>query len=284
MTLGMVLLAGCASTRPPRPALADGLGSEGPGQYRVLLPPGYPDGGPYPAIYFLHDFFGSSSILWRKGIAAELERRMASGELRPFVLVALEGGRDWWIDSFDGRWRYESWLHDRLIPEIEQRYRVIPGREGRAVTGISMGGFGALRSALRRPDLWSSASALSGALIPLDMESVSGFPWLQRRSLERVFGPVASADAVYARNDVHTLALRPAPEGAPPILLQCGREDAYQLARAAKEVAARLERSGWSVTLELEPGTHDWSYWRASAVKTFAWHLRQFSPMPPPDR
>jgi len=276
------LLAACASGSAPRPATADGLGPDGPGRYRVLLPPGYPDDGPYPVVYFLHDFFGGSAILWRKGVAAELERRMAAGELPQFVLVAPAGDRGWWSDSYDGRRRYESWLHDRLLPEIERRYRVIPGREGRAVTGISMGGFGALKSALRRPELWSHASSLSGALIPLDLESVLGFPWLQRRVLLRVFGPIESADAVYHRDDLRTLARRTAPPDAPPLLLRCGREDEYRLAPAAEKLAARLERSGWQVTLHLEPGAHDWVYWRTSAVETLTWHAHQFQKAPPP--
>lgn len=281
--LATASLCACASARvpAPEPGLADGLGANRAGSYRVLLPPGYPDGGPYAVVYFLHDFFGGSAILWRKGVAAELERRMAAGELPPFVLVAPAGDRGWWSDTFDGRRRYESWLHDRLLPEIERSYRVIPGREGRAVTGISMGGFGALKSALRRPDLWSHASSLSGALIPLDLESVLGFPWLQRRILRRVFGPIESADAVYFRDDLRTLARRAAPADAPPLLLRCGREDEYRLAPAAEELAARLERSGWRVTLHLEPGAHDWAYWRTSAVETLAWHAHQFPPPRP---
>jgi S-formylglutathione hydrolase FrmB len=157
---------------------------------------------------------------------------------------------------------------------------VIPGRAGRAVTGISMGGFGALKSALRRPDLWAHASSLSGALIPLDPESVAGYGWLQRRILRRVFGPLDGAN-VYARDDVRTLARRPAPPDAPPLLLRSGREDEYRLGEAAERMATLLERSGWTVTLVLEPGAHDWDYWRTSAVETIAWHARQFPPPHP---
>lgn len=274
-------VSGCASGTAPAPELADGLAPEVAGQYRVLLPPGYPDAGPYPVVYFLHDYFGGSAVLWRKGVAAELERRMAAGELPPFVLVAPEGDRGYWSDAFDGRRLYETWLHDQMVPEIERRYRVIPAREGRAVTGISMGGFGALKSALHRPDLWSHASSLSGALIPLDPESVAGYGWLQRRILRRIFGPLDGAN-VYARDDLRTLARRPAPANAPPLLLRAGREDEYRLAEAAKRTADLLETSGWSVTLVLEPGAHDWKYWKVSAVETIAWHARRFAAPPAP--
>lgn len=282
LALAVAAISGCASGRmpAPRPEPADGLGAGRAGSYRVLLPPVAARGGPYPVVYFLHDYFGGSDVLWRRGVAAELERRMAAGELPPFVLVAPEGDRGWWSDSFDGRRRYESWLHGQLLPEIERRFGVIPGREGRAVTGISMGGFGALKSALRRPELWSHASSLSGALIPLDLESVLGSPWLRRRMLRRVFGPVGG-DHVYARDDLRTLARRRAPADAPPLLLRCGREDEYRLAPAAEKMAALLERSGWQVTLHLEPGAHDWDYWRTSAVETIAWHVRRFQPQKP---
>lgn len=272
---GTLLALGCATARAPELAFAEGLGPDDPGSYRVLVPPGRADGGPYPVVYFLHDYFGGSGVLWRRGVAAELERRIAAGELPPFVLVAPEGERGWWSDSFDGRRRYESWLHEHLLPEIERRYPVIPGREGRAVTGISMGGFGALKTALRRPDLWSHASSLSGALIRLDLESVVGAPWLQRRTLRRVFGPLEGPH-VYARNDLRPLALHAPPADAPRLLLRCGREDEYHLAEAAQRMAILLEHTGHDVELVLEPGTHDWSYWRSSAVETIAWHLRQF--------
>lgn len=277
LALAAVATSGCSSGAAPSPELAAGLAPELEGRYRVLLPPEDPDGGPYPVVYFLHDYFGGSEVLWSKGVAAELERRMAAGELPPFVLVAPAGDRGWWSDSFDGRHRYESWLHEHLLPEIERRYPVIPGRDGRAVTGISMGGFGALKAALRRPDVWSHASSLSGALIPLDLESVLGAPWLQRRTLRRVFGPIEGAN-VYARNDLRPLARRTPPANAPHLLLRCGREDEYRLAEAAERMASLLERSGHDVELILEPGAHDWAYWKTSAAETIAWHARRFAP------
>lgn len=272
------LLAGalaCASVPPPPATSLAGLGPGAAGRYRVWLPPGYPAAAPYPVLYFLHDYFGDDDVLWQKGVIAGLEAELQSGARGDFVLVAPRGDRGYWSDSYDGRRRYESWVVETLIPEVERRFRVRTDRAGRAVTGISMGGLGAIKMALRRPGLFGRASSLSGALIPLDRESVASYSWLQRRILRRVFGPL-EGDNAYAANDVRRLASSAAPADPPRLMLRCGLEDEYRLAVAAEKLAGVLEASGWPVEVVLEPGDHDWDYWRRSAVELLLWHAHTF--------
>ena len=271
--------AACAGVRPAPPAAADparALGDEAPGRYRLLLPPGReatPRG--LPLVVFLHDYFGSSAVLWRSGAAAELARRMAAGEMPPVAVLAPGGGRGFWSDSHDGRRRYESWVADELLPRVERETGAGGERGRRHVTGISMGGFGAVKLQLRRPELFAGASSLSGALAPFDWEFVTSAPWPLRRQLRRVFGPAADDNSL-AANDVVALLDRPWPEGLarPPLLLRCGRQDRYRLHLAAEKYAAAARARGFPVELVLEDGRHDWSYWRRSAVEVIAWHAR----------
>ncbi len=252
------VLAGCASTVAPRLALSRGL------TYRVLLPPGYPREGPYPVVLFLHDYFGDSAILWREGVAQELSRRMASGALSRFVLVAPDGAHDWWADSADGRRPYETWPAEDLLRAVEQRYAVRRDRGGRAVAGISMGGLGAVRIALRRPAEFAAAGSLSGALPPIDREFVRSSHWPVRRSLERVFG---DGEGGFVANDLLRLLSDAGRAGAdrPRLLLRCGDRDKYHLDGAAQTFAQRATAAGLTPELVVEPGGHDWAYWRRVA-------------------
>jgi len=273
-----LVLAACGSGGAPAPQAFAGAGPDRAADVRVFLPPGYPERAPYPVVYFLHDYFGGDAVLWRHGVFEQLGARMAEGELEPFVVIAPDGDRGYWSDRWDGRRTWESWVTGALRESVEARWAVRRDRAGRAVSGISMGGFGAIKAALRRPDLYAEASSLSGALIPLDPDAVRGYRWLQRRILKGVFGPL-DGENVYARNDLRRLVEPPPPAGVERsrLLLRCGREDEYRLAGAAEKFAELARRNGFEVELVLEPGAHDWNYWKSSAVETLAWHGARFA-------
>ena len=268
----------CATAGAPAPEKFDGAGPGYAGEARVFLPPGYPAAAPYPVVYFLHDYFGGDGILWRQGVLDALAARMAEGALAPFVVVAPGGDRGYWSDAWDGRRTWESWVTGELRASVEARWAVRADRAGRAVSGISMGGFGAVKAALRRPDLFGTASSLSGALIPLDPESVRGYSWIQRRILKGVFGPLDGRN-VYLENDLQRLVtLPPVADGERTrLLLRCGREDEYRLDEAAEKFADLARANGFEVELVLEPGEHDWKYWKKSAIETLAWHGARFA-------
>lgn len=272
-----LLVAACSLTPLPRRFSTPPPGATPRGgQYRVFLPPDYPRAAPYPAVYFLHGMLGDSGVLWSAGVIEEIERRMRSGRMAPLVIVAPDGGTGYWSDSIDGRRRYETWLVDGLRAAAESRWRLDSRRDGRAVSGISMGGFGALKAALRRPELYASASSLSGALVPLDEEYLERTFFLNRWALRRAFG--SGARNTLARNDPWRLldAFPPAAP-KPALLLRCGTEDKYQLADVARRFHERALAGSFDSTLVLEPGDHEWSYWRKSAVEVIAWHAARFA-------
>ena len=257
----------CAGRKAP-PAVLDRQAPLPPsyGTYRVLLPP---ERGPemrFPVLYFLHDYFGDSGILWRTGVAEELEHRMQTGRMPPLIVVAPDGGHDYWSDSFDGRVRYESWVAEGLRREIEHLYPALAERRARAVAGISMGGFGALKLALRHPELYAHAASLSGALLPLDWGFVQDASPFLRRDLVRIFGRSPAANNL-AANDLRQLLRPPFPEGAPRLTLRCGTEDKYHLDEAAEAFGATAREAGLPVVVHLEPGGHNWRYWRTSLVE-----------------
>ena len=250
-----------------------------PARVFVLTPPSYakrPDKR-YPVLYFLHDIYGSGGSLASHGVAAELLARMAQGALPEFLLVAPSAPASWFSDSHDGKHRYESFLTGDLIAEIESSYRVLDNPSGRGITGISMGGYGAVKIALKHPSLYGSVSALSGALIPFTWQDLQRYSWIARWSLKRVFGSRENDNSL-AANDVWEI-LRNRRFEAPtfPVQLRAGTHDDYGLDRVAVQFGAALNDHGVPTTVVLEPGRHDWSYWKRAVLEAAAWHAAHFS-------
>jgi S-formylglutathione hydrolase FrmB len=134
---------------------------------RVLLPAGYRrhPARRYPVLYLLHGASGDQRS-WTTEGQGEAEALTAG---LPLIVVMPAGGRggfytNWFNNGAGGLPRWESWHIGRLIPYIDARYRTRATRAGRAIAGLSMGGFGAFSYAARHPDLFNSALSLSGAV------------------------------------------------------------------------------------------------------------------------
>lgn len=246
------------------------------GSYRVFLPPDYPRGAPYPVVYFLHDILGDSRVLWRHGVTTALAAAMGAGALPAVVVVAPDGGKGYWSD-FHARPRpYETWLTGNLRRAVERDFAVRSDRGGRAIAGVSMGGFGAVKAALRRPDLYCRAASISGVLFPNDWQLLEDTFWLNRLALKRVFGWTRE-DNSFGHNDIYRLAAVADPAAVPPLDLRCGRSDKYGLAEVAARFQLAAESRGLRSTLLLEPGGHDWSYWRKSVLAALSVHAAGFA-------
>ena len=202
---------------------------------------------------------------------------MQDGRLAEFLIVAPGAPGSWFSDSHDGTRRYEEFLAGDLISGVEARYRVMADRDARAVTGISMGGYGAVKLALKHPALFSRVSWLSGALIPLGWDDLARYNWFARWTLKRVFGKTREDNSL-AANDVWDL-LRHSRFPSPPFRahLRAGTEDVYGLDGVAAQYGAFLSEHGIPTSVVLEPGGHDWSYWRRAMVPIVEWHAREFS-------
>jgi S-formylglutathione hydrolase FrmB len=248
-------------------------------RYLLLKPPGYATAGSrrYPVLFFLHDGFGDVRTLLRRGVAGELLARMADGRLPEFLLVAPGAPGSWFSDSHDGVRRYEEFLTGDLLREVASRYRVLPGRHSRGIAGISMGGYGAVKLALKRPGLYGSVSSVSGALIPIQWEDLPRYNWFARWTLKRVFGR-SPADNSLAANDVWEI-LRGIQFDIPPFRahLRAGTGDIYGLDGVAAQYGTFLSERGVPTTVVLEPGGHDWSYWRGALLAVAQWHGKVFA-------
>ena len=135
--------------------------------YNVYLPPEYGDaanaGKRYPVIYWLHGLNQSEST---DQFPPEIvDGAIRSGAVPAMIVVYVSGGsRTFYFDSVDGKMLSETTIVKELIPHIDTTYRTIAGRGGRAIQGMSMGGFGALKLALKHPEMFSSVVAFAPSL------------------------------------------------------------------------------------------------------------------------
>ncbi len=180
--------------------------------YNIYLPPGYGDAGNtrrYPVIYWLHGRGCSESN--DQFPAQAVDAAVRSNAIAPLIFVyASGGGMSFYSDSVDGQWLAETTLIKELIPHIDSTYRTIPNRGGRAIQGMSMGGFGAMKLALKYPELFSSVVAFAGGYRSAEgMQSDD----LSRQILQRVFGNdpqrfLANHPATIARANAATVRER----------------------------------------------------------------------------
>jgi len=139
----------------------------GPFEVRVTVPTDYFTSGSteYPVLYLLHGGAGGSSRQWTtEGGAAEWITRDA-----PLITVMPDGGKVGWYTNWvnpgwGGTQDWETFHLEQLIPWIDGNFRTIARKEGRAIAGLSMGGFGAIHYAQDRPDLFALVASYSGAL------------------------------------------------------------------------------------------------------------------------
>jgi S-formylglutathione hydrolase FrmB len=132
---------------------------------RVLLPATYDaePGRRYPVLYLLHGGTGSYLDWTTQGEAEALSAGL------PLIIVMPDGSgfggyMDWWNFGAGGPPAWETYHVRQLLPWIDDHYRTIPSRDGRAIAGLSMGGGGTMHYAARHPDLFTAAAAFSGAV------------------------------------------------------------------------------------------------------------------------
>lgn len=236
--------------------------------YRVLLPAGYDMGmRRYPVLYLLHGLTGAHSD-W------ESRTRLAD-HLRPFELVVVmpEGQNSWYADAAaNPADKFETYIQDDLIADVQKKYRVLATRHGRAIAGLSMGGYGAMKFALKRPDRFVVAGSLSGALgaarppaspDPARTEPPTPFQRTVQESMEAAFGPPGSPGRT--AHDLFALVEKADPARLPYLYLDCGTEDG--LLEVNREFTALLRVRKIAYEYHEVPGAHTWDYWDRQAIQ-----------------
>jgi S-formylglutathione hydrolase FrmB len=230
--------------------------------YVVDLPASYQASAErkYRVVYALHGLFESSGFWERRGLAQVLARLRESGAVPEFVVVAPDGGNSFFVNSPAGR--SEDMVTKDLVAHVEATYRVVPGRAGRAILGVSMGGYAALHVAFEQPSLVAAVATHSAMLLERIPSAEQGAGRWHMAAFNKVFGDPVDP-ALWAENDPLVWARRVDPKAVPALFVDCGAEDRYGLASGHRELHTILDERGIAHAFELPPGDHGYEFVRA---------------------
>ncbi|MBE6427720.1 MAG: hypothetical protein E7028_03900 [Planctomycetaceae bacterium] len=247
--------------------------------FNVYLPNGYLTGGfDYPVLYLLHGGGDVGDAWLRKGDLKRIADDWFKDRARKAIIVMpyCEDGR--WRNDFEGKNRYEEYFIKELIPYVESRFRCRKGREDRAVSGLSRGGYGALLYALRHPDLFGTCFAMSPSIRPHDF--VCSMPEEEFLKLYRTCVRPNHQEGelrltpFFLEHDILTMVSKVPEERkrAVRIFIDCGDDD--HLVSGSLLLHLEMLKYGIPHELRVRDGAHNWKYWKDSLPMALDFFLK----------
>ena len=239
----------------------------------VYLPDGYQKSQHrYPVLYLLHGAGGDEST-WvdRAAIQERTDRLIANGDIPPAIVVMPGCPGCWWVDGAKDKAETAFWSD--VVPAIEQRFRTLEAKAGRLIAGVSAGGYGAVRFAMKYPERIGAVAALSPAIYAVTPPA---------RSSARRDPPFLRPDgqfnqALWAAENYPRLASRYFEQPVRvPFYLVSGNRDELGIAYETTQLYTMIaEKQAGLVELRIVDGRHDWTVWNESlddAMK-FVFHV-----------
>lgn len=279
--LAVFILGSLAARGADRPVSTHEIESDAVGRtlkYNVILPEGYETGDErYPTLYLLHGLTSNYQAWARLGVTHY-------AQFFDMIVIMPDAGNSWyvnWAESEDGQKNdWEDFFIKELIPHVDEEYRTIARREGRAINGLSMGGYGGLMLGLRNRELFVSIGSHSGALAlaqqagdrigrgengrsgrrrGTEVDPSIGIEGFSSQADRSPSGKMFLTAEGAAAHDPFKLVLDIATEELPHIYLDCGTEDG--LIHTNREFAQLLMENDIAFTYAQSGGRHNPPYW-----------------------
>lgn len=217
--------------------------------------------GPFPVLYLLHGLSDDHTAWTRR---TSLERYVSDLAL---IVVMPNGERSFYTDSLaNPKAAFETYLVRDIIGFVDRTFQTIPAREGRVIAGLSMGGYGAVKLALKHPDLFCAAVSHSGALGFAQRDFTGQYDWNQE------WTPIVGEHPVGGPNDIFALAEQCERSQLPALRIDCGTGDF--LIEESRAFHVHLTNLGIPHEYAENPGGHDWEYWDRHVRDTLAFFRR----------
>jgi putative tributyrin esterase len=227
-------------------------------RYIVVLPSDYDNSQQrYPVLYLLHGWAGDYTNWVKLTKLVEYSRRY------PMIIVTPDAQNSWYVNSATiPADRFEDYIINDFIREIDTRWRTIASPDRRAIAGLSMGGYGSILFGLKHPGLFAVVGSVSGAFNgPTGIEHV--LPEL-RESTDRAFGVPTSITRT--GNDIYSLLYSVLAKtdhvSIPYFFLECGSQD--RLLPSNRKFVEELSSKNVSYEYHEYPGAHSWEFWDKS--------------------
>ena len=241
---------------------------KGERKFAVYLPPDYDSSSrSYPVLYLLHGYTDDHTGWIQFGEVLRIaDKAILNGESTAMIIVMPDEdtGQVGYTNAISGKWNYEDFFFEEFIPHVEDRFRIKKNKRFRAIAGLSMGGGGSFIYALRRPDLFSSAAALSASLGPQNLEEMKDFAYLGY-----TISNYNQKDFEHYSNRNNPLQLVEKMEtkdlNSVRWYIDCGDDDFLYKSNNLMHIKMREKRVKHE--FRIRDGGHSWSYWRASLPK-----------------
>ncbi len=229
--------------------------------YSVHLPPDFREDEQLPLVVFLHGGGDDPASFDRHDLTLRLRAQQERGEVPRAVIVFPQGDNGFWTNWYDGSRNYQDWVTDEVLPAAAARYHTLPCPQHCHVMGVSMGGYGALRLALHRPDLFASVSALSAPIFNTqDMVDFSeNGLYAAFVPVHRAFGPTGDRSRI-EQEDLY-LRWRSPEDVSLRIFMAWGDNDRRQLEDLNKRFRDHLVAAEIPHHAEEYVGNHSWVSW-----------------------
>ena len=213
----------------------------------VILPDNYSSLKEVPVVYLLHGYGGNYAdwIIKAKGFEKAVDQYS-------MMVVCPDGGiGSWYWDSpLDEDFRYETYVSKELVAWVDNKYKTIKGKAGRGITGLSMGGHGALYLAFRHPDVFGAAGSMSGGV------DIRPFP--NNWDISKRLGEYADKPENWEKNTVINMLHLVRPKTL-ALIIDCGTEDFFY--RVNEKLHEELVMRNIPHDFISRPGAHNWPYW-----------------------
>lgn len=235
--------------------------------YTIYLPPDYNfSERSYPVVYLLHGYTDDNTGWLQFGeINRYADKAIAEGTIPPMIIVMPNGDSSWYINSYDGKEKYEDFFTKEFIPAIEKTYRIKNQKRYRGIAGLSMGGYGTLVYAIKYPELFAAAAPLSAAVF--DDEAMTS---MQDQSYEKTFGQLYGRglkskerlNKAWYDNSILKMVETKSQQDLSKVRywIDCGDDDFLTKGNCLLHIG--LAEKKVPHEYRVRDGAHTWDYWR----------------------
>jgi S-formylglutathione hydrolase FrmB len=218
----------------------------------IVTPDTYASAKELPVVYLLHGYSGNHLDWINKAKGFE-----KAADQHNIIIVCPDGGYSswYWNSPVDPKSQYETFVSDELVKAIDAKYKTIKDRTGRAITGLSMGGHGALYLAIKHQDVFGAAGSMSGGV------DIRPFP--DNWDMAKQLGTYAEQPERWEKNTVINMLNQLTPNSL-AIIIDCGTEDFFF--KVNEKLHQQLLYRNIPHDFITRPGEHSWPYW-TNAVK-----------------
>lgn len=251
--------------------------------YTIYLPYNYSTSRTYPVVYLLHGYTDDNTGWLQFGeVNRYADKAIAEGTIPPMIIAMPDGGTSWYLNSYDGKEKYEDFFVKEFIPHIESKYNAKKEKRYRGIAGLSMGGYGTMLYAVKHPELFAACAPLSAAIY--DDETLATTP---DQRYEAVFGQLFGRNLKgkdrltktwYDNSVLKLVETKPADDlKKVRYWIDCGDDDFLTKGNSLLHILLTDKKVPHEY--RVRDGGHTWTYWRTGitdALKFIGDSFRQW--------